>query len=277
MFISIIIPTRNRYDYINLLIEDLQKQTVSNFEIVVVDQSSDQRSINNCIQIYTDTIGPCISRNIGVTKAKGEILVFLDDDARINQDFIEELTLPIIEGRFDAVAGAVCDPEGNYLLQKDQYLTQNNLNFIKVLTSNPNSHESRVTLSFPGGCSAVLAKVFHKVGGFDNSFDPTGAGEDREMAIKLYKNGFSTWYNSKAKLLHEKNAVGGSRDIGSRSLMLDVHTYKTCKKHFSDELADVLKKNIIQAYQKKFISSIFNLKLIRSRYLLLKKVKRLMK
>ncbi|MDW5290746.1 glycosyltransferase family 2 protein [Formosa sp. PL04] len=277
MKISVIIPTRNRFDYINLLINDLQNQTVSDFEVIVVDQSNIEKTINNCIYIYTETTGPCVSRNIGVAKAKGDILVFLDDDARVNPDFIEEITAPIIKDRFDAVAGAMCDLEGNYLLEKGDYLTRNNLNFIKVLTSNPNSSESRITLSFPGCCASILTKVFHEIGGFDETLDPTGAGEDREVAIKLYKKGYTTWYNSKAKLLHARAPVGGSRDVGSRTLMLDVHTYKMCKKHFSDELADVLKKNIIDVYHKKFIGSIFTLKLTRSRYRLLKELKQLMR
>lgn len=277
MKISIIIPTRNRFGYIKLLIEDLQRQTISDFEVIVVDQSDEQRSLDNCIHIFTESIGPCVSRNIGVAKAKGKILVFLDDDARINSDFVEEITLPIIDGRFDAVAGAVCDLEGNYLLENGQNLTLKNNNFIKVLTSNPNSSESRISICVPGGCSAILTNVFHEIGCFDESYDPTGAGEDREMSLRLYKQGFSVWYNSKAKLLHAMAPMGGSRDVGSRTLMLDVHTYKMCKKHFSHELADVLKENIIESYRKKFIKSIFDLKLIRSKYFLLKEVKQLMK
>src|SRR5690554_136497 len=277
MKISVIIPTRNRYDYIQLLLEDIVKQTVSVFEVIVVDQSDETRALNNCIHIFTETTGPCISRNIGVAKAKGEILVFLDDDARINPDFIEEITQPILKREFDAVAGAVCDPEGNYLFEKEGYLTQNNINFIKVLTSNPNAPGSRISLCLPGGCSAILTEVFNKIGGFDESYDPTGAGEDREMSLRLYKQGFRVWYNANAKLLHERSPVGGSRDVGSRSLMLDVHTYKMCKNHFSDQLAAVLKKNIIDSYQKKFLKSILTFKMIRSKYRLLQKVKLLMK
>lgn len=276
MTISIIIPTRNRYDYVRLLISDLLKQTVSNFEIIVVDQSDKEQLLENCRYIYTKTKGPCVSRNIAVAEAKGDILVFLDDDARIEPDFIAEITTPILSGRYDAVAGAICDPEGNYLFKNEQYLTRDNTNFIKVLTSNPDSPKSRITLSFPGGCAAILTKVFHEVGGFEEDFDPTGAGEDREMALKLYKNGFSTWYNAKAKLLHAAAPIGGSRDVGSRVLMLDVHCYKMCKKHFSKELAAVLKNNIIQTYRKRFLLSVLSFKLIRTKYNLLKEVKQRM-
>lgn len=277
MNVSVIIPTRNRYDYLELLLNDLNKQSVSVFEILVIDQSDEKKKISGCIQICTDTIGPCVSRNLGVAKSRGDILVFLDDDARINNNFIKEITFPIVNRQFGAVAGAICDAQGNYLLNKNQYFTQNDINFIKVLTKNPNSSESRISICLPGGCSAILKSVFIEIGGFDEGFDPTGAGEDRDLSLRLYIKGFPVWYNAEAKLLHAQAPLGGSRDVGSRSLMLDVHTYKMCKKYFSKDLADTLKKNIIELYRNKFISSIFKMKYTRSKYLLYKELKRLMK
>ena len=276
MFISVIIPTRNRIDYIKLLLDDLQEQTISNFEIIIVDQSNEKHKLPNCKQIFTDSLGPCISRNIGVRNAKGEVYVFLDDDARVYANFIEEITNPIIKDRFDAVAGAICDPEGNYLLTGNSFLTKNDSNFIKVLTRNPNSSKSRTCMSFPGCCSAIKKSVFEAIGGFNEDFDPTGAGEDREMAIKLFKNGYSIWYNANAKLLHLVAPEGGSRDVGSRTLMLDVNSYKICKKHFSIELALTLRRSIIHSYRLNFIKSIFSGRLIRSKYQLLREIKRLL-
>lgn len=277
MTTSVIIPTRNRFEYIKLLIDDLQKQTVSKFEIIVMDQSDEQKTLDNCIHVFTDSIGPCISRNLGIKKATGDILVFLDDDARVGNDFIYEITKPILNEKFDAVAGAICDLRGNYTLENGQFFTRGSINFIKVLTANPNSSKSRISISFPGGCSAISAKVLQHIGYFEESYDPTGAGEDREMALRLYKHGYSIWYNANAKLLHVQAPVGGSRDVGSRTLMLDVHTYKMCKKHFSDELAATLKSNILNGYRQKFIESIFRMTLTRSKYFLWQEAKLLMK
>src|SRR5699024_6762360 len=114
---------------------------------------------------------------------------------------------------------------------------------------NPDSPNSRITMSFPGGCSAVLKEVFFERGGFDADFDPTGAAEDREMAINLFKHGYGIWYNAKAKFLHLGAKTGGSRDIGDRAMMLDINTYKICKKHFSKELTRSLGKTIISRYR----------------------------
>lgn len=276
MKISVIIPTRNRFNYISLLLEDLTKQDVSNFEVIVIDQSDEKKPLAHCNHVFVDSTGPCVSRNLGVRKSVGDVLLFLDDDARINKDFIREMTNPIISDRFDAVAGAICDPEGNYLLSGNEFLTKSDSNFIKILTSNPNSNKSRVCMSFPGCCSAIKKNVFNIIGGFNEDFDPTGAGEDREIAVKLFKNGFSTWYNSNAKLLHMVAPEGGSRDVGSRSLMLDVNSYKICRDHFSDELALSLKKIILSKYRRSFTEALFEGKLIRTKYRLYQELKGLL-
>lgn len=277
MLISVIIPTRNRLGYINNLIYDLLNQDVLGIEIIVVDQSQNPTKIANCKHIVLDSTGPCISRNIGVKYAKGDILVFLDDDARIEPDFIKEITRPIISDNFHAVAGAICDVKGNYPRERSSYFISNSDNFIKVLTQNPDSTKSRVTMSLPGGCSAILKDVFLKIGGFDESFDPTGAGEDRDLALNLYSKGYSTWYNAKAKLYHIGANEGGSRDVGSRVLMLDIHSYLMSKKYFSSKISNTLKFVIIKKYRDLFYKAIIDKRLIRSKYQMYKKVKSLLK
>ena len=269
MLISVIIPTRNRPNYIKDLIKDLLLQDIkSDFEIIVVDQSVNPNKLENCNHIIIDSTGPCISRNIGVKNSKGEILVFLDDDARVNNDFIREITAPIIEGYFQAVSGAVCDSKGNYKKTQNFFSNSSDDNFIKELTKNPDTNKSRTCLSFPGGCSAILKDVFNKIGGFDEQFDPTGAGEDRDIALKLFNKGYSTWYNAKARLFHIGATEGGGRDLGSRSLMLDVHTYLMCKNIFSKNISDTLKS---------FYQSLYKGRFLRTKYRLYQQVKVLLK
>tara|TARA_R100000935_G_scaffold1517_1_gene4877 strand:+ start:58860 stop:59693 length:834 start_codon:yes stop_codon:yes gene_type:complete len=275
--ISIIIPTRNRPAYLKLLLQDIFNQdTKEAFEVIVVDQSDVPQPVEGCIYIPLDSTGPCISRNTAVNNSKGDILVFLDDDARIGTNFIREITTPILTGAYPVVAGAICDPEGNYLSQKEDYLTKGSYNFIKTVTSNPNHNESRITLAVPGCCMALLRSVFDTVGGFEERFDPTGAGEDREMALKFYKHGYAIWYNANAKLLHAVNAAGGSRDVGSRTLMLDVHSYWMCKEHFSEQLALTLRTAILNRYKKGFYAALGEFRLVRTKYSLWQEAKKLM-
>lgn len=273
MTISVIIPTRNRYNYVRDLISDLKNQNDNSIEIIIVDQSLEKEPIIGVKHIFDDGTGPCRSRNIGAKEAKGEILVFLDDDARLKSNFIKELTKPIVEGKFVASAGANCDPEGNYLFGNGEYLIKDEYNFIKALTRNPNSPASRITLSFPGCCSAILKSVFFEIGGFDEDFDPTGAGEDREMAINLFKHGYGIWYNANAKFLHYGAKTGGSRDVGSRSLMLDINSLRICKKHFSAELTETLAYQIKRRYRLELYKSLRKLKLVRTKFQLYRELK----
>lgn len=275
--ISIIIPTRNRYSYIRLLLEDIHRQDLEwPYEVLVVDQSDHKESLIDCIHIPTSTLGPCVSRNMGVKAAKGDVLVFLDDDARIETDFIKEMVSPILEGRFMAVAGSNCDINGNYKADPEDYLTRKEVNFIKLFTSNPNHKESRISMALPGCCMAMKRSCLEAVGGFDESLDPTGAGEDRDLAIKFYKAGYAIWYNAKAKLFHDRHAKGGSKDVGSRNLMLDVHTYHICKKHFSKELAEGLKLVILDVYRRKFYKAIRKQRMIGTKYRMYQQAKKMM-
>ena len=276
MYTSVVIPTRNRTTYVRDLLKDLEEQSLRDFEVIVVDQSEIPVKFNNCLQIETTTKGPCISRNIGAAQAKGEILVFLDDDARINSNFLYELTKPIIEGKSVAVAGEVCDIHGNHTKEQVDFLKSSTNNFIKALTNNPNFNESRYTLSFPGGCSAILKTVFEEIGGFDEDLDPSGAAEDRDMALNLFKHGYIIWYTCEAKLLHIGAAEGGSRDHGSRSEIIDIHTYRICKKYFSEQLSDELKRSILNKYKKKFFQTFRGFNGFRSRRQQYLRIKRLL-
>ena len=266
MFISVIIPTRNRHAYVKALIHDLKRQENANFEIIVVDQSEKFEELKGCEHIKTETLGACVSKNIGANAANGDILVFLDDDARVDPNFIREITKPIIDSKFPVVAGAICDSSGNYPQSNDSFLKVNTDNFIKAFTSNPSSTESRISLAFPAGCSAMLKDVFFAVGGFRESFDPTGAAEDREMALKLYTYGYPIWYNPNAKLYHLSAGAGGSRDLGSRTIMLDIHTYDICRTYFSKTLSNSFKAHIIKKHRRAFLVSLYKLKQIRTKY-----------
>tara|TARA_R100000306_G_scaffold24583_2_gene27663 strand:- start:35166 stop:36047 length:882 start_codon:yes stop_codon:yes gene_type:complete len=275
--ISVIIPTRNRPEYIKLLLQDVLNQDIeASYEVIVVDQSDTPQALDGCTYIHLSATGPCISRNTAVRNSKGDILVFLDDDSRIGTDFIREITQPIRSGDYPVVAGAICDPDGNYLNEPQDYLSKPSDNFLKVLVSNPNHSTSRITLGIPAGCMAITRQTFDSLGGFNEEFDPTGAGEDRELAIKCLKLGYPVWYNANAKLLHAVHADGGSRDVGSRSLMLDVHSYHICKAHMSVQLANTLRDSIIKRYRKQFYQAVLKGKLVRTKYALLKQAKQLM-
>jgi glycosyltransferase involved in cell wall biosynthesis len=88
-FFSIIIPTHNRSGYLKEALEKLSEQTFKNFEVIVInDCSSDDtenvvlnhRTLNIVYHKNRVNLERSASRNIGIEKATGGYLLFLDDD-----------------------------------------------------------------------------------------------------------------------------------------------------------------------------------------------------
>jgi glycosyltransferase involved in cell wall biosynthesis len=88
-FFTIIIPTFNRSGYLKETLEKLSEQTFKNFEVIVInDCSSDDtenvvlnhRTVNIVYHKNQVNLERSASRNIGIEKASGSYLLFLDDD-----------------------------------------------------------------------------------------------------------------------------------------------------------------------------------------------------
>lgn len=96
MFVSIIVPTRNRVALLTRALQAIRSQTHENYEVLVVDDGSDTQTRDmyavlcaelggrfRLVQVGTDGQrgqGPSASRNLGISLAQGDILAFCDDD-----------------------------------------------------------------------------------------------------------------------------------------------------------------------------------------------------
>jgi len=87
--VSIIIPTYNRCAWIKNAIDSVLQQTYQNFELLIIDDGSTDitKSVltkyeNSIKYFYQENKGPSSARNLGIRKAKGEFISFLDSDDR---------------------------------------------------------------------------------------------------------------------------------------------------------------------------------------------------
>lgn len=236
--VSVIIPSLNRKPCVVNLISDLMEQTLEPSEIIVVDQSDIPYELTGCVYVHDVGRGPCRAKNKGIELATGDILVFLDDDIRIDSTFLKKLCFPIIEGRFEAVSGAFCDANGNYQFsdcRKWQYPSQR---LIQAITSQPGHSGQCLTLGFTAGCSAITRKAIDVVGCFDPFYDPDGAGEDRDMGLRLFHHGFAILYNGSAKANHLGLLSGGRRAVKDvyKVNPIEGNMLYIVKKFFSDEV-----------------------------------------
>ena len=105
--LSIIIPTYNEEKYLPKLLKCVKKQTYKNYEIIVADADSADKTRQIAKKYGCRVVKggmPAIGRNNGAKAAKGDILLFLDADSLIGKDFVKD-SLKDIEIRKLDVAG----------------------------------------------------------------------------------------------------------------------------------------------------------------------------
>lgn len=98
--ISVIIPVLNRQDEIEECVRSLYAQSYENWEILIIDSGSTDRTPEICrelasseprIRLLTSSKGVSIARNKGIDAAQGEYLFFLDSDDTIHPSLLETL------------------------------------------------------------------------------------------------------------------------------------------------------------------------------------------
>lgn len=118
MDISVVIPTFNRSGQLRRCIDSLLKQDFKGkYEIIVIDDGSNDgtskvEDIDKKIQyFYQHNKGPGAARNLGISKARGKIIAFTDDDCVLPKSWLSS----IVSAGSDAVGGPIMNPIGGYV------------------------------------------------------------------------------------------------------------------------------------------------------------------
>jgi len=136
--VSVIIPSFNSGQTIERAFRAINVQTLKNLisEIIVVDSSSDNNTKEILSRYKSEEIKvidagikvmPAISRNIGASHAKGELLLFLDADTYPASDWLEKILEAYEKGYMVGGGGiALPDFQENSFLARAQYYLQSN-------------------------------------------------------------------------------------------------------------------------------------------------------
>ena len=112
-FISVVVPVYNREQLVAACIESILNQTYKNFELIIVDDGSTDKSYEICKKyqsadkrisiIKQKNSGVSIARNQGIENAKGEYICFVDSDDTVSPDILKSYTEQLQTKAYDLI------------------------------------------------------------------------------------------------------------------------------------------------------------------------------
>lgn len=182
--VSIILPTYNRPGVIERAVRSVLEQTYSDFELLVVDSSTDERTRLILEEFDDERIkylpqapkGPGAARNLGIDYARGEYLAFQDDDDVWHREKLEK-QLSSIQN---------CDQQVGIIYTTIQKISDDTKWTVPFNEIDPKEGDICDSLQYSNFVSTqtVLARArcFDEVGQFDEALP---ALEDWEMWIRI--------------------------------------------------------------------------------------------
>lgn len=211
--ISIIIATKNRPAHIDRCIRSIVKNSYKKYEIIIADQSTDERT--KCLiktyanrkitYVQLSSSGKTKAVNQAIRFARGEILSFIDDDNIVNSDWIQAInTFFSINQKIDGVfgkilpykrtarAGLICP--SIFVLQKPTIVTEPYV-----------IHHQSLGL---GSNMSLKKQILDRVGYFREWLGPGNfgfcGGEDGELIHRLLLNRAVLAYDPRIRVYHNR-------------------------------------------------------------------------
>jgi len=219
--VTVAICTRNRTDDLKLCLDAIIKLSYPNLDILVVDNAPTNDATRQLVCGYYPKMryigeprpGLDWARNRAIIEAKGEIIVFTDDDVVVDSRWIDALSRIFVENpEVMAVTGLVVPYE---LETKSQCLFEIYGGFGRGFQRKWNCLDSSLKEKNPshigtgifgtGANMAYRRSLFEEIGGFDTALDVgtvTNGGGDLEMFFRVIREGYPLVYEPNAIVRH---------------------------------------------------------------------------
>lgn len=212
MFFSLICGTAGRTDELERLLRSLALQSYRQFELLLVDQNADDRAARilascpdaNGIRLQASP-GLCRALNLGLDRAKGDVIGFPDDDCRYDQpDFLEQLaTLFRLHSDWDGITARTVDDEGRPSIAR---------------WGKEPGRLTKATLGFRGCSTTVFYRreAVKLIGKFDESIGAdislVNPGSDVDYLHRAIQAGFHLEYQPQLVVRHPQTLPEGFID-----------------------------------------------------------------
>jgi GT2 family glycosyltransferase len=220
-FATVAVPTFGREDSLVTTIRSVLSDQSPDFELVVVDQTPNHTPEVEAFLADVDDerlrlyrVSPPslpAARNYAMEMARGEIIIYIDDDVELGSGFIDAHVRCYDEASVGGVAGRVSGgteaPETR-LFELD--LLGRRRGSFDVAGSKPVNWQRGCNMSF-------RVAALRQLGGFDTRYTGNAYREDSDMSLRLRRAGWRLWYEADARLTHFEDMVGGCKEEGTFS------------------------------------------------------------
>lgn len=188
---SFIIPVYNRPDEVDELLQSMTRQTLTDFEVIVVEDGS-VRDCKNVCDSYAGRLdlhyhmkensGPGQSRNYGAERARGEYLIILDSDVVLPEGYLQSVDDELKARPADAFGGPDCAHPSFTPTQKAISYSMTSFFTTGGIRGGKKKMDKFYPRSFNMG---IRRDVYKELGGFSRM----RFGEDIDFSIRIFKAG----------------------------------------------------------------------------------------
>ncbi|MFZ2025200.1 MAG: glycosyltransferase family 2 protein [Microgenomates group bacterium] len=234
--ISIIVVNWNGIRWLSDCFESLARQEYQNYEIIFVDNASKDESVSWVKQNYPKTkilinkenLGFSDANNVGYKVAKGEYVLFLNNDTRVTKTFLTELVAAIESG--PTIGGAQ-----SKILLMDHPDTHDSVGAFLTPTGflyhygfgakdAPKYNKQIDLYTAKGACMMFKMSVLKKVEVEGNILDPSYFAyfEETDMCHRVWLAGYKIVYAYKSVMYHKMGATSSSMN----NAFIQYHSFK---------------------------------------------------
>ena len=212
--VSIIILNYNAGQLLLDCVNSIKKSNYSNFEIIIVDNLSNDQSHKKCKSKFPEVklienkenLGYCEGNNVGIRHATGKFIVIMNPDTEVSPSWLHELIIA-----YEKQGEGIFQPK--ILSLKEKNILQSSGNMIHLFgfgfsrdlgIIDSNEHDSIEQIGYAAGtCFFTSAEVFKKVGLFDPFIFLYH--DDLDFCWRAAQMGIKSYYVPEAKIFHVKS------------------------------------------------------------------------
>jgi len=224
--LSILVLNWNKFDLTKEAVDSVLEHTPQEVEVILIDNGSSSEVLQRLTLTFARTrvkvlpIG--INRyfgegnNIAAEKAKGDILVFLNNDVVVTKGWLAPLMVELLENSdVGAVGPKFIYPDGT-LQEAGAYLDSNAHPVQRGKGQNselPKYNERKEVHYVSAACIAIRKSTFLELGGFNYIYEPAYY-EDTELCFAVRAKGLKVVYQPRSVVLHKESQTTSDTSTG---------------------------------------------------------------